>query len=511
MTGLRCSNCGFYNLSARSKCARCGKPLPVIDGESKPEPLLEIQEDNTGAGSLPAAEPVTATGSGSAIVAELISESEDLPEVVPEIPEAQAAKPEAEEFDLAKLTEEEPGLKPKEMSPVPEVPSFDDSAAGKIGTEAELGELSQFFKDAKRKAPGPDTAPPPAKTAPGPEVKPAPQPAAAPASAVKPAPPKVEVKPAPVAAPASKPEVKPAPAPQASAPIPEPKPFVPPPTGKPEEQPAVPPPTGPANPIPVAIKGWPKEPPAAETRPLFKPIPVEDSGESWPEVKAEPGSSGGFSVGEASASRPAAGEGSEASVSQITVKPAESSSASEFNPNFSDQDNRFKQMLSDLDTEVKRRRSQQPGPETSPSDSAVTRPAAAGFLKLILAGTIDLLIYFGIAVSFGLAGKWAGAVSLSGAAPKEIAGFVFPVAVAVLLVVWFYQVFFLSVLGQTPGGMVAGIEVLDKSDHRPGISKAGVRSLVYLLCLVPAGLGFIPTLLGASIPDKFSDTRLVHW
>ena len=253
-------------------------------------------------------------------------------------------------------------------------------------------------------------------------------------------------------------------------------------------------------PTPAANAAKPAAPPpqASATKPVFKPMPVEDSSEGWPEVKAETSSSGGFGVEEASASKsiPEPGE-SEASISQIRIKQGETTSRSEFNPDFAEQVLDFGAESSDAGK--------------SRSDSAVTHPVAAGCVKMFGAGLIDLSLYFVIATAFGLAGLWAGAISLTEAAPSEIAGFVVPVAIAVLLVVWFYQVFFLSVLGQTPGGMIIGIEVLDKSDKRPSISRAGIRGLVYLLCLLPAGLGFIPTLLGASIPDKAADTKLVHW
>ena len=55
MTGLRCPNCGFYNLSARTKCARCGKPLPDITEQPQSQNLFEEKPDEASASdSMPA-------------------------------------------------------------------------------------------------------------------------------------------------------------------------------------------------------------------------------------------------------------------------------------------------------------------------------------------------------------------------------------------------------------------------------------------------------------------------
>ena len=470
--------------------------MPPIDGESKPDTLFGDKEDTTGSGSLPKAEPVGAAGSGSAITAEIISEGTDASKA------AAPMEPAGEEFDLAKLTEEEPAPQPDEKPAALEVPSFDDSAAGKLGTEAELGELSQFFKDAKR-----PSAPEPAKAAPAPsvprpEAKPTPPPAAPPRPEPKPAAvsapiyqpkpvsepiagPKTEAKPVPP--PAPKPEIKPQPAPP--PPPSAPKPEAPPPPQAEEARPVF-------NAVPVEVRGWPKDPEAAPVKEAQKPTPVDVKG--WPEEKAESSSSGGFAVEDASGSGSVpAGKASEESISQITVKPGDTTSKSEFNPNFAEQ-------VLDFGAESS-------GSGRSKSDSAVTRPVAAGIVRAAGAGLIDLAIYFVIAAAFGLAGIWASAISLGGASGSDLAGFIVPVAIVVLLVVWFYQVFFLSVLGQTPGQMFADIEVLDRFNKRPGISKAAVRALIYILCLLPIGLGFIPTLLGASIPDKAAGTKLAYW
>ena len=481
MTGLRCPNCGFYNLSARSKCARCGKPLPEIGAEPKPADLFEPEKaEATGSESLPkkdpaaAAEPTTTvttpqpaapeppaqaeagifTGSGSfpkkeAAPKEMPPEMEAeifFTEETPKEPPAASAsgsmpkmKPiganESGSIITAEIvnettaartgndntpTEYDPASQPpaelpdeKPASIIPEVPSFDDSAASKIGTEAELGELSEFFKDAKRKPPAPE------------RVKPAPKPA--PKTVSRPTPPPRQER------------------------------LVPPPPPEPEE---------------ISVS-------------KLKPEPLDES--SGLKAEADP-------VTEPSKIKlqeePA---GAEDSISRIKIQKGADASQSDFNANFAEP-------VLDFGTGSDSQQSE--------SDSAVSRPFEAGSGKIILAGVVDLAVYFVIAGVTVMAGSWA---SGQGAGLGVTSAASVPVGIAILFVLWFYQVFFLSVLGQTPGQMAAGIEVLDKSGRRPSVPQASVRASVHLLCLIPFGLGFVPTLLGSSLPDKFAQTKIVKW
>ena len=413
MTGLRCPNCGFYNLSARSKCARCGKALPEISEQPSTKSLFEEEQDKaTGSGSIPkapsapaakiAAEPGVASGSMPKISAP--------PPAAPQKGEAGAgtgsgAIPKAatgpDTFSGSVITAEvvettagnkqAPKVEPRpepaaKMPAVPEVPSFDDSAASKVGTEAELGELSEFFKDAKQK---------PAAKAPAP----------------KPASPK------------------------------------------------------PARPAPPA--------PARE-----EPLEFQDQ---------EPAA--------ASASREEPGARSEDSMSRIKIKSTtETSHPSEFNPDFAEP------VFPDFSAS---------GSDASKSKSVseVSRPLAAKGSSITLAGVIDLAVYGAIAAIFSLAGLWASATGIS----RPGADFIIPLAIVLLVVVWFYQVFFISVLGQTLGQMLAGIQVLDKAGNRIPLGRASLRAFVYILCLLPLGLGFIPSLLGSSLPDMAGQTKPVRW
>jgi len=395
MTGLRCPNCGFYNLSARTKCARCGKPLPEISEEQKPQSLFEDEQSSaTGSGSISKSEPGAKTGSGSmprpeppadaapasTITGEVVADSGEPLEAVIEqsAPEAQPAGPGQEEPEKIKPT-------------VPEMPSFDDSAASRVSTEAELGELSEFFKEARKK---------------------------------------------PQAAPAAPGEPKPS-AREVSKPSP----------------------------------GRGREPLVNKERPA----------EEASEVRMEAGP-----------------ERAEDSMSQIRIQSGETSHPSDFKPNFD------QPLFPDLEAEAA-------AEARSDSDSAVSRPLNAGILTVALAGFIDLAVYFVMAAAFSLAGSLASGAELNLANGPENFGPIVPVLIVLLVVIWFYQMFFLSVLGQTPGQIAAGIQALDKSGTRPSLAKAGIRAFVYLLCLIPAGIGFIPNLIGISIPDKIANTKIVRW
>lgn len=442
MTGLRCPNCGFYNLSARSKCARCGKPLPDAVEHAKAQDLFdENSESGAGSESIPL-EPAAAAQTPSQVEIESVSVSTE-PPAPPAQPEcepgtgsvsmpkkvaAPGPKPEAapaedsgtmpksptssgslitgvvvETKDLSQVKKKdtepsEAGPEPAEAEPlprriIPEVPSFDDSAVSKVGTEAELGELSEFFKDAKKKPP-------------------------APAGPVKP--------------------------------------------------------TTHRTPMPAREK---------------KPVSFMDdvsSGGVEPSAGVEPAA-------------PEVSAPEDESMSQIKIKSRDVSHPSEFNPNFSQP----------VFPEFGAGSAALERADKSESDSAVSRPFEAPIYKVILGGIADGVVYLLIIAAFLSAGALASGARLD--LPAVLNSFSAPILVAILVVVWFYQVFFISILGQTPGQMVAGIEVLDKSGHRISIPKASVRAMVYILCLLPCGLGFILSLLGNSLPDKAANTKPVRW
>jgi uncharacterized RDD family membrane protein YckC len=68
--------------------------------------------------------------------------------------------------------------------------------------------------------------------------------------------------------------------------------------------------------------------------------------------------------------------------------------------------------------------------------------------------------------------------------------------------------------GQTLGKMAAGIRVVAaESDSTLDVGRALVRTLVWLVLAVPAGLGFLTALLSRDhrgLHDRFSGTRVVR-
>jgi uncharacterized RDD family membrane protein YckC len=83
-----------------------------------------------------------------------------------------------------------------------------------------------------------------------------------------------------------------------------------------------------------------------------------------------------------------------------------------------------------------------------------------------------------------------------------------------LLIAGGYFTLFIAAGGQTIGKMAAGIRVVS-TDHNHGrvpLGHAILRAAVYFLSALPAGLGFLPALMGAdrrAIHDRLADTRVV--
>ncbi len=74
-----------------------------------------------------------------------------------------------------------------------------------------------------------------------------------------------------------------------------------------------------------------------------------------------------------------------------------------------------------------------------------------------------------------------------------------------------YLVLFTGVFGQTLGKMLAGIEVVSKDLVPIDLGRALYRSIVSLLSLFTAGLGFVPALVGdgRALHDRLAGTRVV--
>lgn len=83
-----------------------------------------------------------------------------------------------------------------------------------------------------------------------------------------------------------------------------------------------------------------------------------------------------------------------------------------------------------------------------------------------------------------------------------------------LLIAGGYFTLFIAAGGQTIGKMAAGIRVISSDDDRARVplGHAILRAAAYFLSALPAGLGFLPALIGAdrrAIHDRLADTRVV--
>ncbi len=89
-----------------------------------------------------------------------------------------------------------------------------------------------------------------------------------------------------------------------------------------------------------------------------------------------------------------------------------------------------------------------------------------------------------------------------------------PFTAFLLLVAVGYLTLFTAAGGQTIGKMAAGIKVVSTDvDHlRVPLGQSVLRAAAYLASALPAGLGFLPAVLGAdrrAIHDRLADTRVV--
>lgn len=155
-----------------------------------------------------------------------------------------------------------------------------------------------------------------------------------------------------------------------------------------------------------------------------------------------------------------------------------------------------------------------PEEETSSAPaSAVVVPAPPA--RRVLAALIDAAIVAGINLSVlyftlklcGLPLSVQGVLELS---PVPLVGFL-------LLIDGGYFVSFTVVVGQTIGKMATGLRVVHmneagEDDGQPNFGFAVLRAAAYGASILPAGLGFLPALLGKdrrALHDRLAETRVV--
>jgi uncharacterized RDD family membrane protein YckC len=143
----------------------------------------------------------------------------------------------------------------------------------------------------------------------------------------------------------------------------------------------------------------------------------------------------------------------------------------------------------------------------APRDSPATD--TAGFGPRIAAAAIDLLILAAIdALVFYFTLKICGV----GLADVNVVPKV-PLLAFLFVQNGGYLVAF-TMAGQTLGKMAAGIKVIPAESNAPlDIDRALLRTFVWLLLAVPAGLGFLPALFNGDhrgLHDRFARTRVVR-
>lgn len=129
----------------------------------------------------------------------------------------------------------------------------------------------------------------------------------------------------------------------------------------------------------------------------------------------------------------------------------------------------------------------------------------AGLLDLVILGLLaSLVLYFTLKVC----GFQLAELVLLPAVP--LAGFL-------LLLIGGYFILFTAAGGQTIGKMAAGIKVVPLDGEglwreRVPLGHSVLRAVGYLVSILPAGLGFLPALVGAdrrAVHDRLADTRVV--
>jgi uncharacterized RDD family membrane protein YckC len=140
----------------------------------------------------------------------------------------------------------------------------------------------------------------------------------------------------------------------------------------------------------------------------------------------------------------------------------------------------------------------------APTAGLVSR-VAAGAIDLVILGGIDLLVVY---FTLKICDLTFVDILLLPAAP--LLSFL-------LLVDGGYLTAFVAAGGQTIGKMATGIRVVPADPAAPRaervtFGRAILRAIVFVFCLLPAGLGLVPALFGREhrgLHDRLADTRVV--
>jgi uncharacterized RDD family membrane protein YckC len=127
--------------------------------------------------------------------------------------------------------------------------------------------------------------------------------------------------------------------------------------------------------------------------------------------------------------------------------------------------------------------------------------AAAALIDVTLLALVDVVVFY---LTLKICGVSFSELSI---VPKA------PLIAFLLVQNGGYLVAFTAV-GQTLGKLLAGVRVLaDDSDEAPDVGRAALRTMMWLLLAVPAGLGFVTAALSRDhrgLHDRFAGTRVVR-
>lgn len=141
---------------------------------------------------------------------------------------------------------------------------------------------------------------------------------------------------------------------------------------------------------------------------------------------------------------------------------------------------------------------------------AAVTPAPPG--RRLLAAALDLAILGGINVGILYFTLKLCALPLSAGGMQALP--TVPLVTFLLLLDAGYTITFTAAVGQTIGKMATGIKVVDNdSDSQPPFGFAVLRTAAYAASLLPAGLGFLPALLGKdrrALHDRLAETRVIY-
>ncbi len=145
----------------------------------------------------------------------------------------------------------------------------------------------------------------------------------------------------------------------------------------------------------------------------------------------------------------------------------------------------------------------------TPRSATSARHRNAGSVARAIAAVIDAVILLGLDAGVLYFTLRVCRLSFADITTLPLA----PLIAFFLLVDGGYLVAFTAVGGQTIGKMATSLKVVSEDGERVAPGQAAVRALGYVASAIPAGLGFVPGLVGPTrraLHDRLANTRVVR-